>query len=161
MGCINSNVKTLSTPKAKLHQCFASWLLPGSGIIGGLALTAACRDLTTDISQPLVNTLLSPGSICSPFLCPLAPIMKPRTSHLKYSLSLTFSSPWALHGYRLRVYFQGRDLRGFDNRSWRIHASISHVFLPPFNFHETPQPWNAMYTSKQQRRKRVKVMWSV
>lgn len=127
----------------------------------GLALTAACRDLTTDISQPLVNTLLSPGSICSPFLCPLAPIMKPRTSHLKYSLSLTFSSPWALHRYRLRVYFQGRDLRGFDNRSWRIHASISHVFLPPFKLHETLQPWNAMYTSKQQRRKLVKVMLSV
>lgn len=33
-----------------------------------LALTAACRDLKTDISQPLVNTLLSHGSICSPSL---------------------------------------------------------------------------------------------
>lgn len=54
-----------------------------------LALTAACRDLTTDISQPLVNTLLPPGSICPPFLCPLAPIIKPRTLDFKYHFSVT------------------------------------------------------------------------
>lgn len=110
---------------AKLHHGFAPWLLPGSGIINALALTAACRDLRTDISQPLVNTLLSQGSICSPFLCPLAPIMKPRTPELNYCLSLTFSSLLFPAWIRTQSLLQRRRPEWRKEEGAAIYQSVS------------------------------------
>lgn len=67
-----------------------------------------------------------PGLICSPFHCPLAPIMRPRTSHLKYSVRLTFSVLLGLHWYRCRVMHGC--LRGLTERHYNRSLCIYRRF---------------------------------
>lgn len=140
MGCISSRVKALSTLRAKLDQCFASWLLRGSGIIGGLALTAACRDLTTDISQPPVNTLLSPGSICSPVSLPFSSNYKTQNFSPKVQLVVNiFQFPRPART-QAQSSLPWQRPEGVGQQELTYPCVNQSSLLPSFKLHETLQP---------------------